>query len=222
MKKNIITRIGAGLIAVIAGTTIYQANTMKQEPLVESPRGVEVKYTSMLGEEQCFSGLREASAEDIVNFHCRLIVKGTVQTVQKISLLNGMDSREYSLVTIHVEKVYKGEEKRSEITILMPCEMDAKEEGEHTSFVSQIRIGMTGIFLPVSYDGSYYKEDCDGSRIYLKDLAEYGLMDGKRFVFLQSDDGMLYEKQVYKELGAEASLEEVEDYISNQLSRKES
>lgn len=75
-----------------------------------------------------------------------------------------------------------------------------------------MKTGMTGIFMPIKYDETSYREE-NGAKIYWRDIAEYGFINGETYAFLNSDNGLIFAKQAYKSIASATSLEEIEKYV---------
>ena len=50
-----------------------------------------------------------------------------------------------------------------------------------------------------------------------RELADYGFADGERYVFLETNAGLVFDRDVYKSISNATTLEEVEEYIENML-----
>jgi hypothetical protein len=87
---------------------------------------------------------------------------------------------------------------------------------EDTEVVSSMRAGMTGIFMPVKYDKTMYREE-NGARLYFQDIAEYGFLDGIRYAFLDSGRGLIFNRYAYKSISSASSLEQIEKYIAKMI-----
>lgn len=145
-----------------------------------------------------------------------LIFRGTVTALQNISVTFEAHIEIRSIATIRISKVFKGEiSPGDEIKVLLPCGLDFRMED--TGVISQIRVGMEGIFMPIAYDKNAYME-MYGKVLMLQDLAPCGLGDGMRWVFLKKEDGTIrFARCAY--LGAKDAytLEEIEEYIAAML-----
>jgi len=58
-------------------------------------------------------------------------------------------------------------------------------------------VGTAGIFMPMKYDETAVHEE-NGNSIALIELAEYGLSDGERWVFLDKPEGAVFRRAAYK------------------------
>jgi len=79
-----------------------------------------------------------------------------------------------------------------------------------------MREGMTGIFLPIQYAESYARKQ-NGTKLYYKDIADYGIMDGERYVFLETENGLVFSKGDYPSISNAKTLDEVETYIKSMI-----
>ncbi len=47
----------------------------------------------------------------------------------------------------------------------------------------------------------------------LKDVAGYGFADGRRYVFLETDTGLVFARDAYPTISSATTLQEVENYV---------
>lgn len=169
-------------------------------------------------------GLAFFTEEEIFTKWDTAIFRGTVLSVQNIAIKHGQWEEYRAIATIRVEEVFRGGCKTGDtVSLLLPCPVNM--EGywvENSEVASSVRVGMSGIFMPLKYDENstciYYegKERAE-VKLYLLDLAEYGLPDGERFMFLDTEKGLLYAKFAYESLEGASTLEDIEAYIRKML-----
>ena len=63
----------------------------------------------------------------------------------------------------------------------MPVPAGTDVQITDTGTSSQLTAGTTGIFMPVKYDETSIREE-NGKTLALLDLADYGLLDGERWM----------------------------------------
>ena len=82
-----------------------------------------------------------------------------------------------------------------------------------------MKSGMTGIFMPVLYndENSIWKQN--NACLVKKDIAEYGLLDGLQYAFLETESGLVFSKETYESIADVTTLNEVEEYIQTMLQR---
>lgn len=143
---------------------------------------------------------------------------GTVEEIRNIRIgLNGSVTYR-AIAAVKVEKAYLNNvTPGSTVSILLPCSIGRGEQSTATEIAAALRKGMKGIFMPVAYSETDYWEE-NGARIYLHELAPYGLMDGMRYLFLQGEDGtMMFAHSAYPALDADASLDEIGKYVQEMV-----
>lgn len=145
-----------------------------------------------------------------------VIVRGTVTDIQNIIVDFDGDSAYRALIYVQAETVIRGDCQPGDVvTVLIPCPISDGFWVEDTGVISRVQVGMEGIFMLNRYDEeSIWMQN--GVTFYPIDIAEYGLLDGERFAFLQTDDGLVYSKWPYDNFegfGKPQTLDEVEDYI---------
>lgn len=202
-------------VAVIIQTV---NNSKSHLNLLYSDKGIDVRYVNKipninssdclvyLTENELFAGVHEG--------YTVVIFEGTVTDVKNIRLDFGDGSDNYrAIAKIKVEKVFRGDIKPGEtISILLPVAVGIPGiETSCTEISSQITEGIKGIFTPVKYDETSVREQ-SGRKLYLLDLAEYGLPDGERWIFLETANGLQY-SDAYTSLIDPENLDDVKEYI---------
>lgn len=199
------------------------SNKSKDFELKNSIGNVKVKYVDNVPDSrrQISTDLAWLTEEELFNKWDTSIFKGTVVELRNIEIdFNG--STEYRAVAnIKIQKVYRGDENGGQIvSVLLPCPIVTNVWVEDTDVVSAMRVGMTGIFMPVKYDDMSYWEQ-NGTKLFLKDIAEYGFLDGMRFAFLVTENkGLLFDRHAYPSIAKANSLDEVERYIEQMIDKK--
>ncbi len=142
---------------------------------------------------------------------------GTVKEIKNIEISFGSRKEYRAIAKIEINKVYRGDKKAGEVTaILLPSPINTGVIVEDTEVISKIRVGENGIFMPVKYDKETV-EEVNNEKLYLNELAEYGLMDGVRFAFLETENGLIFDRASYESVKAAASIQEIEDYVLKML-----
>ena len=133
-------------------------------------------------------------------------------------ILNFNGRKDYrAIAKIEIEKVYREIiQEGSTISVLLPCPITDDIWVEDTETVSAMKVGMTGIFMPMVYDEASVQEE-NGAKLALKDIADFGFADGSRYAFLETDDGLIFAKWAYETINDATTLEQVEEYIFKML-----
>lgn len=194
----------------IYGTVLNANNRIE---LSTDSKNVRVHYTSKKNNFAMPAyDLAYLTMDEIVNRENSPIIRGTVTKISNIEIIMNGEKEYESIAEISVQKVYRGDIGVGDtVEVLLPfpagigvaCGNDV---------LSQLQVGMEGIFIPVKYDESslYIKGD---SVLCLRDLAPYGLMDGERFAFLESEDGLLFSEWAFPELNSTDTLNDAEEFI---------
>ncbi|TVX88084.1 hypothetical protein [Paenibacillus agilis] len=183
--------------------------------LHQSSDGVSVQYVNDAPIVQTSGSLVPLTEEEIFKKPNMSVFKGTVEKIQNIEMELGKGDAYYqAIATIKVDEVYQGNEKIGEpVQVLLPTPIDSNVWVEDTDVVSAMRVGMTGIFMPVKYEGTEKREE-NGETLVFKDISDYGLLDGERFAFLQTDTGLIFSKDTYTSLSHAQTLEDVKKFVS--------
>lgn len=209
--KRIVLAVCLALVLLVI---ILVAAPQQEIPLSSRSVGVTVRLAKIPFYFGSGSGdLIYLSEKELMTKTNTAIFKGTVTAINNV-VVNFKGTREYrAIAEIEVEKVYRGECVENEtVTVLLPYPIAYCIGTGDTEVTMEIKVGITGIFMPMKYDAvSEWKEN--GATLILKDIADYGFADGERYAFLETGDGLIFDKTVYKGVGDATALDEIEDYI---------
>ncbi len=155
--------------------------------------------------------------EEMFTMDNRYIFRGTVLELTNITIdFNGR--KEYRCIALmEVAKVYKGDmEVGSQIKMLLPCPILTDYRMEDTGVISHLREGMEGIFMPIHYEEDSYME-VNEKIMYHTELAPYGLGDGIRWAFFETERGLVFARFAYTSAAGANSLDDVEAYVYRML-----
>lgn len=212
--------IGACLALFFGLSMIYFYNQKSDINLVRSSGNVRVKYIDNAPDIMMSASLTIALTEEEILNSNTSIFKGTIEEIQNIEIKISGITEYRAIATIKIEKVYRGTAEVGEtVTILLPCAINNGTWTEDTEVVSEMRVGMKGIFMPIKYDETSVFT-VKSSTLFMQDLADYGFLDGVRYTFLETPNGLLFAKDVFQSVGNATSLEEVEEYIKQNINNK--
>ena len=199
---------------------VSMAHTNDVIHLSENSSNVKVSYTKKVPAvtgEACLIHLTE---EELFTHFNTAIVKGTVEDIQNIKLDFNGDKEYRAVAKIKVENVQRGNCKPGEIiSVLLPCPIVENMDSTTCDTISAIKIGMTGIFMPVIYDSDNSLWEQNGAKLDQKDIANYGFADGQRYMFLDTENGLVFDRNAYKSIEYASTLEEIEEYIAAMISK---
>jgi hypothetical protein len=141
-------------------------------------------------------------------------VRATVLDLRNLVVDFGRERSYRALVTLEVGEVYRGGLAEGDvIEVLMYFPLDIKV-GCGNDVMENLRVGQTGIFLPRRYTGDEYEwVGSDENALRVRDIAEFGFPDGQRFAFLETDDGLIFDREVFSEIAGATTLDEVAAYV---------
>ena len=169
---------------------------------------------SSIGKEDLVS----LTEEEMFGREKMYVFRGKVSGLTNVTIdFNGVTMLR-CIATIVIDEVYQGHlEPGEQITMLIPCPTDEYNIWvEDTSVISQLESGMEGIFMPWIYDEDSYIE-MNGAVLMLRDLAACGLADGMRWAFLDTDQGLVFERWAYPGAGDATDLDDIEMYVIEML-----
>lgn len=212
---------GAGLlIAVAAGFMLFTSNVWNERiPLStdSTANSVHIVDQSKVTSDISGENMMDMTEDELFSKWNPVVVRGTVTDIRHIEIDFNGETEYQSLITIHVSNVYRGDEQIGRDLIVRADAI--KETGQTTdaSVISQVKQGMEGIFMPIPYDDEFVWEQNEAT-LRLKDIADYGFPDGERYLFLDTPNGLLFERDAYPSLQGLDSLDEVEDWMMTRFS----
>lgn len=236
-KKILITAIILIIAAMLTGFLIASRSEQRDLPLtgetelsVEVPqidgesivlkdsKNVTAKITDKVPSMSSMACYAYSYSEDeLINGENHAIFRGKVRKLINV-LINFGKSKEYRCI-LYIE-----------VTALIDCDIAIGDtvavllpfpiaEGYHTSIGSvaeNITEGTEGIFITTVYDETSIFEVND-STLYLNELAKYGLPDGERYLFIETDGGLMYSEDCYPKAKNANGLDDIEKYIKTVL-----
>ena len=144
--------------------------------------------------------------------------EGTIVEARNIVCDYGGVKDYRAIAAIEVQEVLRGNlTAGTTVTVLLPGPVDVKGLWvEDTAVSSQMTAGTRGIFMPIRYDETSIREE-NGVMLALLDLAEYGLLDGERWAFLETAKCLIYNHDSYPSLAGAKNLEDVKSIILPRL-----
>lgn len=158
------------------------------------------------------------SEEELFSQEKMYAFRGTVNALANITIDYNGEKDARCIATIEIEEVYQGDIIAGEqITMLLPCVIaDGGSNTEDTGIISRLRTGMEGIFISRIYDENSYIQ-MNGATLMLLDIAECGLMDGMRWVFIDTGSSIVFDKNAYPGAKNAKDLDDIEAYVTNML-----
>lgn len=118
---------------------------------------------------------------------------------------------------IIIDQVYKGDlSAGDEIVMLFPGEADLGRNTDRTDVGSYFACGSEGIFMPTIYDEASCWE-YNGAKIMLQDLASCGLADNMRWMFLSTEDGIVFDRDTHPGAGNATTLDDIGVYVTEMI-----
>lgn len=186
--------------------------------LTGASENVRVSYVRFAPKTTAKAELVWLSEQQLFSEFNTVIFQGTVTDIRNVKISFNDDDVYRALATITADKIYRGAVQPGDLlTILLPCPIGGNRVWvEDTEVIAQLQVGMTGIFMPQVYaEDAFWQQN--GATLRLKDVAAYGLPDGMRYAFLDTDKGLLFLRPAYESIASAASLEEIECYIKKMI-----
>lgn len=217
----------AACFAVILIVCIFIVNQQQSHrmpnfviPLSDNSTNVIARYIDKAPAINVNGDLQILTEKEVFSTFDMAIFKGTILEIKNIELdFNG--EKEYrAIAEIEVKEIFQGSAKAGDtVSVLLPCPISEEIWVEDTDVVSAMRIGMTGIFMPMLYDENSVWEQ-NNARLIKKDIADYGFLDGLQYAFLETESGLIFNRETYKSIADATTLNEIEEYIQMMLEKR--
>ena len=204
------------VLALVAGISypLVRGSTID---LPHSRGNVRASYTLFAPHVKTHYDLVYLTEYEIINDWTTDIFYGTVEEIRNISISFNGDVSYQAIAKIKVNEVLHGDVAYGDvISVLLPCPIGQWLWIEDTGVISQLRAGMSGIFMPRKYMEDDTWEQ-NGAILVLSDITDYGLGDGERFAFLETSQGLVFADFAYPSLPKDAGLDDVRAFIEAQL-----
>lgn len=215
---------GAGLVlATAAGFMLFTSNVWNERMLLSTDstaNSVHIVDESEIRQGTSQENLMDMTEDELFSRWSPVVIRGTVSNIQHIEIDFNGETEYQSLITIHVSDVYRGDVQVGQDLVVRAD--DIKETGQTTdaSVISHVKQGMEGIFMPIPYDDEFIWEQ-NGATLRLKDIADYGFPDGERYLFLDTPNGLLFERDAYPSLQDMNSLDGIERWMISRFNVSE-
>lgn len=197
------------------GDNYLVENDAQAEPIYSS--GVEIGEIDK--EEFVFTGVKSDAClawmepKEIFSMD-NVIFRGTVQNIRYFEVKNGEEPFYYYRVfSVEVTDCFRGDLAKGDIYNVL-----ADAPSSVTGMIDDLKIGDEAIFMPTTVTEET-GISMNGGFFCYADLAELYLSEGYRFLFVGSNDGVQYAKDVYDITAAdgEATLDDVAEYIRGMI-----
>lgn len=217
VKKRRHWRWMGGLIAAAAITLFALTWDGFKEliPLSDNSSNMSVAYIDEgeIDVGMSSANLAEMSEDELFSKWNPTVVRGVVKQIDHIELdFNGQEEYQ-SIMTIGVTDVYRGEvEPGSEMKVLTVAGVGSEVLQSDADVISELRLGMEGIFMPIPYDASHIWSQ-NGATLQVMDVSDYGFPDGNRYMFLNTDEGLVFSRDAYPSLRGAETLDDIKAFM---------
>lgn len=184
-------------------------------PASNDSRNVEIgeldgpgKSGFMISSSSCLAWLdpEEIFARDTAVF------RGTVRDLRFYMVQAGPDTLYYTVADVEVDACIRGDLEPGEMASVVYPGAKGYMSTSISGPLCGMDVGDEGIFMPVrtSRETGWERGDCF---LCYADLGEFVLSEGMRFVFLNTGEGLEFERYVYEEIAGAETLDEVEAYV---------
>lgn len=156
--------------------------------------------------------------EEVFNMFDTVAFMGTVKEVVNLKMDFDGVMHYRSMAVIAVDKVYDGDLTVGEtVNAMLPGPVDTGSVmGPDFNITRAMKPGERGIFMPIVYSSEEVWEE-NGKSLKMTEFAKYAIIDTVRFAFMDTEEGLLFERNTFPAIKDAETLEEVETYIKEKV-----
>lgn len=147
------------------------------------------------------------------------IFRGTVRALRYYVVEGGGCETQYTAASVEVTDRIRGDVHPGEIRTVLYMggpDMSTSISGP----LDDLEVGSEAVFMPAAATAETGRQEGDSWFCYA-DLADFYLSEGLRFVFLDTGEGLEFERGVYEDIADAETLDEVTDYIRGMIGEPE-
>lgn len=140
------------------------------------------------------------------------VFRGTVRDIRYAEITSGSYQAFYTVVTVEVTDCVRGGLGAGDIYNILYTGVPGYHSTSISGDLNKLEIGSDAVFMPYwsSPEAGWMTED--GFFAYI-DLAELYFDEGIRFLFLDTGDGLSFDRAAYADIADAETLDEVMDYL---------
>ncbi len=156
--------------------------------------------------------------EEVFNMFDTVAFMGTVKDIVNLKMDFDGIVHYRAMAVITVDKVYDGELTVGEtVNAMLPGPVDTGSVmGADFNITRAMKPGERGIFMPIVYSSDEVWEE-NGKELKMTEFAKYAIIDTVRFAFMETEEGLLFERNTFPAIKDARTLEEVETYIMEKV-----
>lgn len=207
------------VITVCIGIGMYcgQNDTIALE---RSEGDVSVQIVSELPKADSADCLAYLTEDELITDSQTDIFRGTIVNIQNVVVSCGESESYHAIVEIEVGQVYRtfGNCTAGDMVSVLtnPIHMDGIGVSASDT-IEQAQIGMNCIFMANLLDSSDMKRHGE-STLYWTDIAEYRMPDAIRYAFLETENGVIFDRDSYPSFCDADTLDEIMQGIEKLIS----
>lgn len=215
-KKKISLITAAMIVFIVVLIIIIMVINNREYQLTKSHGKISVHTVKTINTAGAVTNydLEDISVEDIFNKYDTSIVEGEVKKIKYIEIKVGEMKVLRAVITIKITEIFRGDLiTGNEIDILVPVKSTVATVSDY------LEMGIKGIFMIVKYDeaGDKYYIKSGDNKLVLKDITDYGLLNGVYWLFLNKDGKCIFDREKYAEIGQTDSWQDIEMYVKDKI-----
>lgn len=161
--------------------------------------------------------------EEILDWNT-VIFRGTVRDLQYFQInYNSQGSQDYTVASVEMNEVLRGDAlvKGNLYRVLYPG-IAGRSTTSLNGDLDRLEIGSQAVFMPqISTKDTGWRSTSNHQDYFCyADLSEFYFSEGRRFLFLNTEDGLSFAREVYLDLNDAETLDDVMNYLRELLEKK--
>lgn len=140
------------------------------------------------------------------------IFRGTVLNLRYFEVTAGRETRYYTVASVEITDCVRGELAAGDIYNVLYLGVPGRMSTSISGDLDKLEVGSDAVFMPYIAGGDTGWSSGKDYFCYA-DLAELYFEEGIRFLFLDTGDGLSFDRSVYADIAGAETLDEVTDYL---------
>lgn len=148
---------------------------------------------------------------DLAAFH------GTVRAIHNLEIIFKYRTDYFSIVELEIIEDFRtGLDAGTIVTLRMPGHIyDGGGTNTIMDIAGTLKVGEEAIMMPYHYNETSFYTETGGETVHLNEISQYGIGDGIRWLFVETDEGLVFERNSYPSFRHAKTLEDVAEIIRN-------
>ena len=189
--------------------------------LMNSSSSIQINYVDEPKELTSEAVLAFLSEEELLansyNSNQLAAFHGTVKAIHNLEIIFSQRTDYFAIVELEILEDFRtGIEPGTVVNIRIPGHI-YDDGGTNTIMdtAGALKVGAEAIVMPIRYDETDFYTEAGGETVYLNEISEYRIGDGIRWLFVETTEGIVFDRHSYPSIKRAETLEDVAEFLRN-------